>query len=61
MRYLDPYKPIYPFDTVPYICWAQYYPYGNFGWAPMDIATSDANWKNYWIVEDQIHYGPPYS
>jgi hypothetical protein len=57
---LDPYLPIYPFDTVPYGCWL---PSGNgltANW--LDLPQSENfNWQNYWIVEDQIQFGPPYS
>ena len=55
---LDPYKPIYPFDTVPYGAWT-----ANCGstdclhasWIGLD-ASDPINWQNYWIVEDQTHY-----
>jgi len=60
IRDLDPYKPIYPFDTVPYGCWSvDPYPTGNYDW--WFLPGDDVNWKNYWIVENQTLYGPPYS
>jgi hypothetical protein len=60
---LDPYKPVYPFDLVPYGYWT-----ANCGstdclnasWVP--LSPSDTiNWQNYWIVEDQTQYDPPYT
>jgi len=55
---LDPYKPVYPFDTVPYGCWTS-----NCGstdclhasWIPLP-ASNTINWHNYWVVENQTHY-----
>jgi hypothetical protein len=60
---LDPYKPIYPFDTVPYGCWGPGEGCNDClhgTWVSLS-ADDPINWQNYWIVEDQTQYDPPYS
>jgi hypothetical protein len=55
---IDPYKPIYPFNTVPYGAWTANCSSNDClhaSWIALD-ASNPINWKNYWIVEDQTHY-----
>jgi hypothetical protein len=61
---LDPYKPKYQQDPATYGGWTITMedipaPYPSSTWRFLPI-SNDINWQNYWIVEDQTQYGPPY-
>src|SRR5208337_2975557 len=58
--FLDPYEPVFPYNKDNSGgAWSNNKDGTDFHWQPL-AQNQNPNWKNYWIVRNQVHYGPPY-